>query len=82
MVLAVPVSSFAAGDVYDTDEPNVTVPIHEEDLNAVEKELVKMVSSDERVIVETFMNLKNGGTAEFNLMSETLFAWAKKWIAE
>ncbi len=42
MVLAVPVSSFAAGDVYDTDEPNVTVPIHEEDLNAVEKELVKM----------------------------------------
>ncbi|MBE6606813.1 MAG: nucleotidyltransferase domain-containing protein [Ruminococcaceae bacterium] len=47
-----------------------------------QKELVKMVSSDERVIVETFMNLKNGGTAEFNLMSETLFAWAKKWIAE
>jgi len=47
-----------------------------------QKELVKMVSSDERVIVETFMNLKNGGTADFNLMSETLFAWAKKWIAE
>jgi hypothetical protein len=47
-----------------------------------QKELVKTVSSDERVIVETFMNLKNGKKADFNLMSETLFAWAKKWIAE
>jgi len=26
--------------------------------------------------------LKNGGTVDFNLMSETLFAWSKKWIAE
>ena len=47
-----------------------------------QKELLKVVSPDERAIVETFMNLKNGGAVEFNLMSETLFTWAKKWIAE
>ena len=47
-----------------------------------QKELLKVVSSDERVIVETFLNLKNGETADFTLMSETLFAWSKKWIAE
>ena len=47
-----------------------------------QKELLQVVSSDERVIVETFLNLKNGGTVEFNLMSETLLTWSKKWIAE
>ena len=47
-----------------------------------QKELLQVVSFDERVFVETFLNLKNGGTVDFNLMSETLFTWAKKWIAE
>ena len=47
-----------------------------------QKELLQVVTSNEQVIVETFMNLKNGGTVDFNLMSETLFAWSKKWIAE
>ena len=47
-----------------------------------QKELLQVVSSDERDIVETFLNSKNGETADFNLMSETLFAWSKKWIAE
>ena len=47
-----------------------------------QKELLQVVSPDERAIVETFLNLKNGGTVQFNLMSETLFAWSKKWIAE
>ena len=47
-----------------------------------QKELLQVVSSDERDIVETFLNLKNGETADFNLMSKTLFAWSKKWIAE
>ena len=47
-----------------------------------QKELLQVVSSDERVIVETFLNLKNGGIVDFNLMSETLFAWSKKWILE
>ena len=47
-----------------------------------QKDLLQVVSFDERVIVETFLNLKNGGTVDFNLMSEILFAWSKKWIAE
>ena len=47
-----------------------------------QKELLQFVSADERGIVEIFINLKNGGTVDFNLMSEILFAWAKKRIAE
>ena len=41
-----------------------------------------VVSNDERVIVDTFLILKNGGTVDFNSMSGVLFAWAKKWISE
>ena len=47
-----------------------------------QEELLQVVSSDERAIVETFMNLKNGGVVEFNLMSETLFDWSRKRISE
>ena len=47
-----------------------------------QKELLQVVSSDEQVIVKTFMDLKNGEAVDFNLMSEILFAWSKKWIAE
>ena len=47
-----------------------------------QKELLEVVSPEEQAIVETFMNLKNGGTLEFDLMSEMLFSWAKKWISE
>jgi predicted nucleotidyltransferase len=48
-----------------------------------QKELLKVLSADVRMIVETFLNLKNGGgTVDFNLMSETLFAWSKQWISE
>ncbi len=47
-----------------------------------QKDLLQVVSSDERVITESFMSLKNGGTADFNLMSEALFLWTKKWISE
>ena len=47
-----------------------------------QKELLQVVSSDERVIIETFLHLKNGGIVDFNLMSETLFTWSKKWISE
>ena len=45
-------------------------------------ELRDVVSTDERVVVDTFLNLKNGGAVDFNSMSEALFAWAKKWINE
>ena len=47
-----------------------------------QKDLLRVVSSDERVILETFGHLKNGGAVNFNMMSEVLFAWAKKWISE
>ncbi len=47
-----------------------------------QKELLRIVSSDEHDIIETFLSLKNGGKVDFNLMSEALFAWSKKWIAE
>ena len=47
-----------------------------------QKELLQVVSYDERSIIETFLNLKNGGAVNFNLMSGTLFEWSKKWIAE
>ena len=47
-----------------------------------QKDLLQIVSADERAIAETFLNLKNGKAVDFNSMSETLFAWSKKWIAE
>ena len=47
-----------------------------------QSELRDVVSTDERVIVDTFLKLKNGGTVDFNSMSEALFAWTKKWIVE
>ena len=47
-----------------------------------QSELREVVSMDEMVIVDTFLSLKNGGTVDFNSMSEALFAWAKKWINE
>ena len=45
-------------------------------------DLLGVVSYDEQAIVEAFVNLKNGGMIDFDLMSETLFAWSKKWISE
>ena len=47
-----------------------------------QKDLLQVVSSDERAIVETFLILKNGGTVDFKLMSETLFAWSQKRISD
>ena len=47
-----------------------------------QKDLLGVVSADERKIVETFLKLKNGETVELGKMSEELFAWAKKWITE
>ena len=43
-------------------------------------ELLNVATTDDRLIVETFLNLKNGGTIDFNLMSESLFGWSKKYI--
>ncbi|MDO4731441.1 MAG: nucleotidyltransferase domain-containing protein [Clostridia bacterium] len=47
-----------------------------------QKELLKVVSSDEQVIIATFLKLKTGGAVDFKLMSETLFVWSKKWVAQ
>ena len=45
-----------------------------------QKDLLDKVSIGERRIVENFLSLKNGGTVDFQEMSNTLFAWSKKWI--
>ena len=47
-----------------------------------QKDLLGVVSADERKIVETFLKLKNGEAVAFDAMSEELFAWAKKRIVE
>ncbi len=47
-----------------------------------QKDLLDIVSADERKIVETFLKLKNGEAVEFDTMSEELFAWAKMQITE
>ena len=45
-----------------------------------QKELLSVVSADDRVILETFMHLKNGEKVNFAPMSEALFVWAQNWI--
>ena len=47
-----------------------------------QRDLLKVVSFDERSIIETFISLKNGDVADFDLMSEKLFNWSKKLISE
>ena len=43
-------------------------------------ELMNLVCADEKVIVENFLYLKNGGSVRFREMSDALFAWAGKKI--
>ncbi len=45
-----------------------------------QNELSTFVSSEERAIIDTFIELKSGGTVDFESMSESLFVWCKKWI--
>ena len=45
-----------------------------------QKALLEKVSDDERSIVENFLSLKNSDKDDFEKMSNTLFAWSKKWI--
>ena len=45
-----------------------------------QKDLLDNVSDDEKIIVETFIELKNGGRVEFDKMSEILFEWSKSHI--
>jgi hypothetical protein len=45
-----------------------------------QKELLKVVSSDEQTIVNGFLHLKTGGSIDFSAMSEALLVFAQKWI--
>ncbi len=45
-----------------------------------QEDILKVVSEEEKAIVETFLNLKKGAAVDFDKMSETLFDWSKKWI--
>ena len=45
-----------------------------------QEELLTVATLNEQVIINTFLSLKKGGTVDFIPMSETLFAWSKKWI--
>ncbi len=47
---------------------------------SLQEDLLQIVSPDERVIVEIFIGLKNGGTVDFKEMSKALFAWSKSWV--
>ena len=47
-----------------------------------QKELLSIAFPDEQAIVNTFLNLKSGGSVDFSAMSETLLFFAKKWITE
>ncbi len=45
-------------------------------------DLIKIVSPKEKVIIDTFLTLKNGGEVDFEKMSEVLFDWSKGWIVK
>ena len=47
-----------------------------------QSDLRDVVLNDERVIIDTFLSLKNGGAVDFNSMSEALFVWSRKRIVD
>lgn len=47
-----------------------------------QQELRNAVSAQEQAIVDTFLKLKAGEPVDFAPMSETLFAWCKRWIGK
>ncbi len=47
-----------------------------------QKDLLRIVSDDERIIIDAFLNFKNGLTIDFVEASQILFAWSKKWISK
>lgn len=48
----------------------------------LQKDLLALVSPEERMIVDHFLSLKQGKMIDFQEMSETLFNWSKKWIKD
>ena len=45
-----------------------------------QSELLSFVDEEEKVIINTFLTLKNSGSVEFERVSKVLFAWCKKHI--
>ena len=45
-----------------------------------QKDLLDVISIEEKVIVQIFLDIKNGGAVDFEEISETLFNWSRKWI--
>ena len=45
-----------------------------------QQDLLSKLEIEEQTIVQTNLLLKNGGTVDFDKMSELLFNWSKKWI--
>ena len=45
-----------------------------------QEELLTVANLNEQAIINKFLSFKKGGTVDFTPMSETLFAWSKKWI--
>ena len=47
-----------------------------------QRDLLSVVSPDERTIIETFIKYKSGRSVDFEKDSHTLFLWSKEWIAK
>lgn len=47
-----------------------------------QKELRQFAQPNERVIVDTSIALKNGGTVQFREMSEAMLTWCQYWIEQ
>lgn len=45
-----------------------------------QSELLKLVRPEESIIIETFLQLKQGAEVDFQNMSEILFVWSQRWI--
>ena len=45
-----------------------------------QKDILEIVSPEEKIITETFLKLKNGEAVCFDKMSENLLNWSQKWI--
>ena len=46
------------------------------------EDLLDVISQEEKEIVQTFLDMKYGGTVDFEKMSKTLFHWSKRWIEQ
>jgi hypothetical protein len=46
------------------------------------KDVADIACPEERSIIRTFLDLKNGGEVAFEEMSEALFCWTKGWIGQ